>query len=117
MKQYNFKKAKEIIEFNSEKLESATLGLHEDWFWTAEEVWSRDKKFIKKLNSKTLIGGITGSFWATPTLSLQFIDGEERTVEVSLGINDGDRPIWFELGCISSEVQANRPDLLKTGEG
>ena len=39
MKTYDFKKAKQIIEENKENLVSASLGMHEDWFWTAETIY------------------------------------------------------------------------------
>lgn len=39
MKNYDFKKAKQIIEENKENLVSASLGMHEDWFWTAEIIY------------------------------------------------------------------------------
>lgn len=39
MKSYDYKKAKHIIEESKDCLESASLGMHEDWFWTAETIW------------------------------------------------------------------------------
>ena len=39
MKYYDYKKAKKLIEANRENLSSAALGMHEDWFWTAETIW------------------------------------------------------------------------------
>ena len=41
MKTYDYKKAKEIIENNKENLSEVSLGMHEDWFWTAETVWKQ----------------------------------------------------------------------------
>lgn len=39
MKYYDYKKARRLIEANKENLSSANLGMHEDWFWTAQPVW------------------------------------------------------------------------------
>ena len=39
MKNYNFNKAKQLIEESKDNLASASLGMHEDWFWTAETIW------------------------------------------------------------------------------
>lgn len=39
MKYYDYKKAKKLIDENKHQIKSASLGMHEDWFWTAETVW------------------------------------------------------------------------------
>ena len=56
MKNYNFKKAKQIILENVENLESASLGMHEDWFWTSETVWGNGE-YKNELNDETTISG------------------------------------------------------------
>lgn len=72
MASYDFEKAKQIIKlYKKDGLTQASLGMGEDWYYTAETVWE-DGKYIKKLNNKTNIGGITGSFWATPIIELIF---------------------------------------------
>lgn len=38
MKYYDFKKAKKLVEEAKDSIESAALGMHEDWFWTATEI-------------------------------------------------------------------------------
>ena len=48
MKTYDFKKAKQIIKENESNLESASLGMHEDWCWTAETIWE-DGKYVREL--------------------------------------------------------------------
>jgi hypothetical protein len=109
MKKYDFKKAKNLIE-NASNLESATLGMHEDWFWTADTVFENGE-FVTQLNDDTEIGGINGSSWATPTLQLCFKDGTEENIEVSVGENDKDKPIYFELGVLSKPLQDNRKPI------
>lgn len=39
MKYYDFKKAINLIENSKDFLQSASLGMHEDWFWTAQTIW------------------------------------------------------------------------------
>ena len=39
MKTYDYKKTREIIEQHKGDLTEASLGMHEDWFWTASTVW------------------------------------------------------------------------------
>ena len=74
MRVYNFKKAKEVIEnYKDMGLKFASLGMKEDWSWTAEIVWANGK-FTQILNEQTKIGGITKSHWATPVLELDFDD-------------------------------------------
>lgn len=74
-KNYDYKKAKATIkQYLSDqgfgKLISASLGMEEDWGWTAETIWE-DGKFINKLSKDTKIAGINRSYFATPTLSLE----------------------------------------------
>lgn len=82
MKNYNFNKAKQLIAENSENLESASLGMHEDWFWTAETIWENGN-YKTELNDETTIGYIAGSSWGTPTLQLSFKDGTEKMIACS----------------------------------
>ena len=48
MKNYDFKKAKKIIEESKDCLESASLGMHEDWAWTGQTIFE-DGEFKKEL--------------------------------------------------------------------
>lgn len=74
MKVYNYEKAKELIEkYKDKDLKSASLGMKEDWGWTAETIWYNGK-FLTKLNKKTKIAGINKSYWATPVIELDFGD-------------------------------------------
>lgn len=93
MKIYDFNKTKSLIE-NTPNVESASLGMREDWFWTAKTVY-KEGKFTTELNDDTEILGINGSIWATPTLQLCFSDGTEKMIEVSTGQNDEEKPNWL----------------------
>jgi hypothetical protein len=114
MKYFDFDKVKDKIESYKESLESADLGMHEDWFWTATPIWENGNYTRTILSNKDavklheeyiearqngmsildeginkyedcLIGGIMGSSWATPTLQLIFKDGSEDMIDVSYG--------------------------------
>ena len=106
MKNYNFNKAKQLIAENAENLESASLGMREDWFWTAETVWENGE-YKTLLNNETTIGGIGGSSWATPTIQLSFKDGTEKMIECSKGETDNDKPHFLQLGVLSQPIQDN----------
>lgn len=111
MKTYDFTKAKKIIAKEKENLRSAYLGMHEDWFWTAIDVWE-DGKYKIQLKKDTLIVGINGSYWATPTLQLIYKDGKERMIEVSKGENyKKESPL--QLGVLSGPVQEKITPLEK----
>ncbi len=113
-KYYDFDKAKSLIESKKEEIESASLGMHEDWFWTAQTIWENgeykqpilsnaeakemDEIYIKKRKEgvsilsgeldeyqKHMIGGIWASHWATPTLQLVYKNGEDEMIECSFG--------------------------------
>ena len=140
MKNYDFDKAKQLIEKNRDNLKRASLGMYEDWWWTAETIWE-DGNFTKELPSteeanqineqyiekrkngmsilskeadqfdNIMIAGIYGSTWATPALQLQFNNKKERMLSCYIGDSDSHRSPYFSFGCISSEVQANIQDL------
>ncbi len=80
MKYYDYKKAKSIIEENKSKgLVEASLGMKEDWYWTAEVIWDNDK-YITELKEDIKIAGINGSNWATPVLELFYSDETKITL-------------------------------------
>lgn len=79
---YDYKKAIELIELEKENgLISADMGMAQDWFWTANEVWNKEDGYInindnnstlKDFTDEDTIAGINGSFWATPIIKLYF---------------------------------------------
>jgi hypothetical protein len=82
MKYYDGKKIKEYIRTHSDGLCAVEIGMGEDWSWTAEEVW-RGGKFRKNLNRRFIkVRGISGSYWATPTLYAIFDDGRTEMIPV-----------------------------------
>jgi len=148
MKNYNFDLAKKIIQTISEltEIESASLGMQEDWFWTAETIY-KDGKYTKDLVSteqadylskeykekrkngmsifsdeaskydSIFIGGIYGSYWATPVIQIDFTDGSQKIFECFSGVQEIDEieriKKSFEIpsGCLSAPVQIERSNL------
>ncbi len=113
-KKYDFEKVKRIIEKEKDVIEHASLGMHEDWFWTAEPVYE-DGEFTRDLAKTETIGGIAGSGWATPVLRIEYIDGTERCIECFVGESTESNPFGSLLtsGPFSSNVQANMPIVEK----
>lgn len=120
MKKYDYSLAKKIIEkfVDLDVLKEASLGMHEDWFWTAETIWE-DGEYKRTILSTEeademyeaskkarengmsfldsefekfkgcFIGGIIGSGWATPVIGVVFKDGHEETFNCFVG--DGEQ--------------------------
>lgn len=80
MKVYDFKKAKELIDGKKDSIKRAILGMIEDWNWTAETIFE-DGNYTKDLETIDSIAGIDGSAWATPSLSIEYKDGSEETID------------------------------------
>lgn len=109
MKKYDYKLAKQLISDSLENIEEATLGMREDWFWTAETVYSGTKGLMKDLeNPELAIGGINSSDWATPTLYILYKDGTEEFKDcyIEEGIS-GTKPKYPLLGILSTPAQEN----------
>ena len=112
MKTYDFSKAKQLISENAENLVSASLGMHEDWAWTAKTIWENgnyksDFPTDEESLEKHEIAGINGSTWATPTIELIFKNGEKRMHACYKGESSGTRSSFFQLGILSQSVQDN----------
>lgn len=109
MKKYDYDKARKLIE-QTPNLVSASLGMHEDWWWTAETVWENGE-YTRELSGD--IAGIKGSGWATPCLRLETDEGE-KFVSCYVGDSDGHKPDFFILGALSSPTQEGIPPLEET---
>lgn len=93
-KEYDFKKAKQLIEEKKNEIESASLGMAGDWSWTAETVWEKEEGFVIDLDTVEVIAGISGSDWATPTLEMELTDGGTLRVSCFTGESKGTKPWW-----------------------
>lgn len=114
MKHYDFEKAVKLVDLHRDLITSASLGMHEDWFWTAETIFENgefkrvfptneaskqkfDEFLAKRKAGMSILGdeikqyddimiaGINGSDWATPTLQLIFTDGEDKMFPCYIG--------------------------------
>lgn len=105
MKSYDLKAIKRYCQMHSDVISAVSIGMQEDWFWTAECIYEQDH-FIADLDDKELkIGGISGSDWATPTMCAEFKDGTEVYKPAFTGESDGQQPAWLQLGCLSKPIQ------------
>lgn len=104
MRMYDYGKAKKLVQKYSDTLEVACLGMAEDWFWTAEEIYE-DGRLVHDLSEKPKICGIRGSSWATPSLYLKFKDGREEMMDCYIGESTGEAPEGFSYGELSGPVQ------------
>jgi len=73
MKMYDYNKA--IKRIKEVKPREASLGMLEDWCYTAEVIYEKGK-FVFDLSKKPMIAGIRGSIWATPTLEMDGVKEE-----------------------------------------
>lgn len=151
MKNYNFDLAKEIIKTLDDLgvLYSASLGMHEDWFWTGQEIWVNGKyeneyksneeaKVILKeyykareeglsvINTEgmkkyqcVLVGGLSGSSWATPVIEVEMKDGSKQTFNcyyvegkenetAETILNRIKKSVEWTGGCLSGPMQESR---------
>lgn len=59
MKEYDWNMLQKFLDLG----DTVTVGIKEDWFWTAEEL-------TQESVDKKLIAGIAGSIWGTPSVDL-----------------------------------------------
>lgn len=104
MKMYDYGKAKKLVQKYSDTLEAACLGMVEDWYWTAEEIYE-DGRLVYDLSEEPQIGGIRGSSWATPSIHLKFKDGREEMMDCYIGESKGEVPEGFSYGELSGPAQ------------
>jgi hypothetical protein len=115
MKKYDFIKAHYFIAKLANEIESVSLGMREDWFWTAQTVYE-DNKFTMNLRIKDKMGGIKGSTWATPSMQVCFKDGREVMVDCYVGQSTKTlEECRWSFGCLSGSCQDNIDALPVTG--
>lgn len=103
---YDYQKAKRYIENHKDEIDKAALGMDEDWFWTAETIFT-DGEFTIDLDDEPEIAGIKSSYWATPTLEVHFKDGRTKKFNCYEGDRTGIKPIGLG-GCITDAVSEMR---------
>jgi hypothetical protein len=80
MKYYDYKKARDIISAMQDDIDTAALGMEEDWFWTAQTIFEHGKTIVNLFNKDLVLAGINGSYWATPTLKITLKSGKTYTI-------------------------------------
>ena len=86
-KVYDFNFIERYIEiFSKHGLKSVTLGMFEDWSWTADVFWTKEHGWMREMEPcdepNHCIMGINGSIWATPVMEVEFEGCPPITVEV-----------------------------------
>lgn len=114
-KKYDFEKAKKLINDRLDLIESAGIGMYEDWFWTAETVYE-DGEWKSNLDGMKSVGGIDGSDWATPGVRIFYSDGEEEFFPCYKGESSRSQPPFPNLGVLSGPVQNSMPKITFTKE-
>lgn len=111
MKSYDIEKAKVIINNKTSILMSASIGLYEDWFWTASTVFE-NFEWTKEINQGDEIAGLTGSTWATPVVRLFYLDGTDECIPCYMGDSELHQPIHPPaMGCLSEPCQNAMPPI------
>lgn len=113
MAEYNFTLARQIIN-SCQDLGQALMGIHEDWFWTGQTVWTMWEGYSESFESG-VISGLTGSHWGTPVLELHFKDGTTKTYKCYIGseadtLKKIENEMFWVNGPLSGPVQRNRDD-------
>ncbi len=80
MKYYDALKAREYIKAREQEIDSADLGMQEDWSWTAETIFENGMFMVELEEKEIEVAGITGSYWATPVLHVSYKDGKSETI-------------------------------------
>ncbi len=80
MKYYNSTIVKEFVKNSKEPIKSISVGMREDWYCTAETVYENGEfALVMDIDTPT-IGGIKGSYWATPSMHIEYENGKEETL-------------------------------------
>lgn len=80
-KEYDWEEIRKMLsEYIPRGLIRAEIGMAEDWFYTACNIWSKKKGYEEHIedpleDERRKIMGISGSVWATPQIRLIFGDG------------------------------------------
>ena len=109
MTYYDSAKIKEIIESRKPDVVSATCGMKEDWFWTAQEIFNGE--YLVDLSGETVgIAGINGSDWATPTMELEMGNGDTLTFYVGMNASEEQEKRFKEQ---QREIRENNMKVLR----
>lgn len=110
IKKYNFKEIKKFLDKHKHLIKEASLGIHEDWFWTAEVIF-KEGKYINDLQETTTVSNITGSKWGTPVLEVKWEKGHINNYKCYTGKSDESWTEKHEYGELSGPVNEARSAL------
>lgn len=82
-KELDFKKAREIIEEEKEKIDYVIGGLAEDWEYTQGTIFM-DGKYVNE-DEDRFESFFGTSYWATPAIEITYKDGTEKMIECYKG--------------------------------
>lgn len=109
MKKYNFKKAFDFIEKNKEKIKEASLGMNEDWSWTADTIFENGEFTQDLSDDKLEICGINASTWATPTLEIVYKNDIIERMGCYLGKSDSNKLVEIQKKSVNGDGPLARP--------
>ena len=74
---YNFKLIRQYVEGFKELIDTAYIGMEEEWFYSAATIFD-EGEYTRDISTEgRKIDGVSGSPWATPILMIRFKDGTE----------------------------------------
>lgn len=113
MRKFDYKKIEKIIAENKDGLKEASIGMFEDFFWTAEIIWENGK-YIEDIYS---FSHLQESYWATPVILLRFKDKEPRVAEAFIGEKEGEyKNLDIFYDCMSGQNYEYMKSLKKLGD-
>lgn len=87
MKYYSKRVITNYVNAHKDEIKDVTVGMEEDWFWTAEIIYDNVNGFYDVLDSfeedsdLIEVAGICGSSWATPVMRVSFLDGTDEVLD------------------------------------
>ena len=124
MKKYDYDFIRNVLNevIKDDNVIEVSLGMKEDWFWTAQAIWTRahglerldsfsdeDNTTIEDaVTDHTKIGGIVGSQWATPVICVEYAKGEKAwfyAYPAKRGRPAKTQPNPLEYGVLSKLIQ------------
>ena len=111
MRNYDFPTIKNFIDQHRDEIDTVLLGMHEDWYWTADTVFENGEYQKDLADKDTKIGGIIGSYWATPVMQVHFKNGHDEIFNSWIGDQEETAPMFPLSGCITDQVNSARSRL------
>lgn len=141
MKFYDYNKARQIM--STLNYETATLGMAEDWFWTAQDItfdtlpevniieehnayrareeelrhkgftFNQRRKILNMKFPNLMIKGICSSTWATPCLRLTFKNGKVKWFHCFIQVGSAELPADLPIIPLGDYAKSVQQAVLK----